>query len=64
MANKIDTNQFSAVKGGSTVNAMLLLVDKLLSGANRSKLSRVLAVDFRKAFERINHSILISKLFR
>ena len=63
MVNKIDANQFGAVKGGSTVNAMFLLVDKLLSSADRGKLSRVFAVDFRKAFERIDHSILISKLY-
>ena len=35
VAKKIDTNQFGAVKRGSTVNAMVFLVDKLHSSARQ-----------------------------
>jgi ribonuclease P/MRP protein subunit RPP40 len=60
--NKIDKNQFGVIKGGSTVTAMVKLVDDLLKAADNGLCSRILMLDFSKAFERIDHSILIRKL--
>ena len=41
---------------------MIKLMDDLLSGADKGYISRLLMVDFTKAFERIDHTILIRKL--
>ena len=60
--NKIDKNQFGAMKGKSTTMAVIKLLDELYRGADTNMISRVLFIDFAKAFDRIDHSILIRKL--
>lgn len=60
--NKIDSNQFGVVKGGSTVIAMIKLIHNLLEAADKHLSSRILLVDFSKAFDRIDHTLLLKKL--
>ena len=59
---KIDSNQFGVIKGGSTTNAMISLIHKLLEASDNGLISRILLVDFSKAFDRIDHTVLIRKL--
>jgi exonuclease III len=59
---KIHPQQFGVITGGSTVSAMIKLIDELLSAADKGKISRLLMIDFAKAFDRIDHTILINKL--
>ncbi len=59
----INTHQYGCVKGSSTVLALVVLVDCWLAAleSNR-KVVRILLMDFRKAFDRIDHNILLHKL--
>ena len=59
---KINRNQFGAVKQGSTVTAMIKLLDNLLCAADKGNISRLVMIDFSKAFERIDHGLLLRKL--
>ena len=63
--NKIDPIQFGALKGSSTVHALVLMLhDWYLNTDNSSskQFIRILLIDYSKAFDRINPLILIDKL--
>ena len=59
----IDPHQYGSVKGSSAVHALVQLVhhwQQVLDSPG--KLLRVLLLDFSKAFDRVDHSILLQKL--
>ncbi|XP_071947377.1 uncharacterized protein [Antedon mediterranea] len=59
----IDKQQFGNVKGISTSHYLIGLLHYLLSGLEKpGHKARILAVDFSKAFDRISHQVLISKM--
>jgi hypothetical protein len=64
ICKKIDNNQFGGVRGRSTTCALIKLMEELLEGTDNRKICRVLMLDFSKAFERIDHSILMQKLIK
>ena len=49
-------------KGFSTVSSIADLVDNILSGVNKGKTALAAFVDLRKAFDTVNHAILLKKL--
>ncbi|XP_071944789.1 uncharacterized protein [Antedon mediterranea] len=60
---KKDKQQFGNVKGISTSHYLIGLLHYLLSGLEKpGHKARILAVDFSKAFDRISHQVLISKM--
>ena len=60
---KIDTRQFGSVKNSSATHALLSLTHHLLSATDASSNAvRVFLLDFEKAFDRIDHNILVNKL--
>ena len=60
---KIDKRQFGSVKNSSTTHALLSLVHHLLNETDVSKNAvRIFLLDFSKAFDYIDHNILLRKL--
>ncbi|XP_019639943.1 PREDICTED: uncharacterized protein LOC109481796 [Branchiostoma belcheri] len=60
---KLDQRQFGSLKGRSTVHALLSLVDRLSLGADTpATISTIVATDFTKAFDRVDHNTVITKL--
>lgn len=59
----IDPNQFGSLPGLSTTHGLLSLVHHLYKVTDqRDQCVRVLLLDFSKAFDRINHNILLRKM--
>ena len=55
-------NQFGFRKSKSTVAALTTILDDVISQLNNMEYSLVAYLDFKKAFDTINHKILINKL--
>ena len=57
-------NQFGFRKGYSTEYAILETVEKLKSAVDDQKITCGIFLDFSKAFDTINHHILLEKLYK
>ena len=61
--SKIDKRQFGNVKGVSTAHYLVSLVHYLHQGADKShNVGTVVLTDFSKAFDIVDHTILIEKM--
>ncbi len=58
----IHANQYSAVKGSSTCHALVDMLHHWHIGVENCQTSRVLLLDYSKAFDLVEHSIIIAKL--
>ena len=59
----MDPHQFGSMKGSSTTLALVELIHGWVSAVETlGSVVRVLFLDFRKAFDRVDHHILLSKL--
>ena len=61
----MDSQQFGALKGSSTVHALLTMIDHWCAKTDDSRdgnIARILLKDYAKAFDRINPRILFKKL--
>ena len=62
MEGAVDPNQFGNQKGVSTTHYLIKLVDTLHMNANKpGHLSTVVITDFSKAFDLVDHNILMTK---
>lgn len=60
---QLDTRQFGGIKHSSTTHVLVRLVHEWLQAAETSKaIVRSCLIDFSKAFDRIDHNILMQKL--
>jgi len=63
MYDQIDTQQFGAIKGRSTICALTSMLHLWLEALDRGTDSvRVLFVGYTKAIDRIDHTLLLNKL--
>jgi retron-type reverse transcriptase len=58
----LSTNQYGFRKGRSTEHAIIELVDKITKAIDQRKYTIRIFLDLSKAFDTINHKILIKKL--
>ena len=56
--------QFGFRKGYSTNMALITLVDKILTAINNGEYVIGVVLDLRKAFDTVNHEILLKKLYK
>ena len=65
VADKIDPLQFGSLKGSSTNMALVHLLYKWYEATDKAgSVLRICLLDFSKAFDRIDHNILLGKLKR
>jgi len=57
-----DKYQFDAIKGRSTAHALISLLHEWMETLDAGGSVRTMFVDFRKAFDHVDHNLLISKL--
>ena len=62
VSNVISTNQHGFVPGRSCVTNLSILMKDLLSAVNSKSQCDIIYTDFAKAFDSINHSLLLHKL--
>ena len=63
MEEVLDQHQFGSRKGHSTVHTLVELHHQWLEAVETTgRVVRVLMLDFRKAFDRVDHHILLTKL--
>jgi hypothetical protein len=61
--DRIDPNQFGAIKNSSTMDASMFMIHKWFQALDGTgSLVRVCLLDFSKAFDKIDHNVLINKL--
>jgi len=64
VADKLDPRQFGALKGRSAIHALIDMLHHWHATVDSGSSFRVLFVDFAKAFDHIDHNIVIDKLRR
>ena len=63
VSKKIDSLQFGSLKGSSTSMALIYMLHKWFEAADKQgNTIRICLLDFSKAFDRLDHNILLEKL--
>ena len=62
LESKLDHNQFGNRKGRSTTHTIISVLHTWMSCLDSGGSVRTVFVDFRKAFDLVNHNILYDKL--
>jgi len=63
MEPAFDLNQFGCRRQRSTTHALVAMTHAWQSALDRGGAARALFVDFRKAFDSVNHNLLLRKLY-
>ena len=58
----LDSNQGGFRKNNSTINSIANFTDNIYEAINDKQLSIAIFIDFSKAFDTVNHKILLQKL--
>ena len=62
--NILHDSQFGFRKNHNTISAIIVLIEKILNGFNNNDCTLGIFIDYKKAFDTINHQILLNKLNR
>ena len=62
--HKIDPKQYGNIEGSSTVHYLVELVDQIASSTDSDLAVTMATIDLRKAFDLIDHTILVMKMLR
>jgi hypothetical protein len=60
----LNSNQFGALRGRSTNHALVSVLHQWCNALDSGQSVRALFVDFRKAFDRVDHTLMLNKLLR
>ena len=61
IVDRLDVNQYGRLRRLSTTHALVDMVQILLLAAEERKASHVVLVDYRKAFDHVDHTVLVIK---
>ena len=61
---KIKFTQFGNCKGSSTTHYLIKLTDQAYKSADIGQATTAITIDYSKAFDYVDHSVIIEKLFR
>ena len=59
--DRLDVNQYGGLRGLSTTHALVDMVHTWLLAAEERKASHVVLLDYRKAFDHVDHTVLVNK---
>ena len=62
VGSQLDDNQFGALKGRSTTHALVNILHHWHKALDEGQSVRVLFVDYAKAFDHVDHDVLLQKL--
>ena len=62
IGDKIDKRQFGALRGRSTTHALIDILHHWHEALNNNQSIRVLFIDYAKAFDHVDHTIIINRL--
>ena len=62
--DNIDPHQYGNLKGSSTTHCIIKILNSILKGLDCTKtLAQIVLIDFKKAFDFVDHTIAIRELF-
>jgi len=60
--NKLDVHQYGTLKGRSTTHSLMDMLHQWHKAVNEGQSVQTVFIDFAKAFDHVDHNILITKL--
>ena len=61
--NLLNTNQFGFLAGQNTLDSLTEFLDKAYDAINQNRVLLTVFLDFSKAFDTVDHEILLKKLY-